>query len=82
MVTQVQVPTIQKVHKAAEVPQIQYIDRVVHETVGVPQIQYIDRIVDVFVFGSGCEDGFNMLKNDALELLSEYHASGNELGPH
>merc|ERR1712083_283732 len=58
-----QVPSIQKMGRTVEVPQIQYIDRVVdvpvvkqrqvpsiqkvQRTVEVPQVQYIDRVVDV-----------------------------------
>ena len=36
-----------------------------------------DLLIAVDGSGSGCEDGFDMLKNYTLDLLSEYHASGN-----
>merc|ERR1712066_778885 len=61
VVKQRQVPSIQKIQKTVEVPQVQYVDRIVdvpvvkqrqvpaiqklQKTVEVPQVQYIDRVV-------------------------------------
>ena len=48
-VMQKQVPAIQKVQKTVEVPQVQYIDKVVdvQKTVKVPQVQFLDKVVDI-----------------------------------